>query len=74
MPVFAIRPGMVSLVRPTFRTVSIMPGIERRAPDRTEISSGFFGSPNFFPITFSVFAIAFATSSSRDFGRFPLLA
>ena len=29
--------------------VSIMPGIESRAPERTETSSGFFRSPNFLP-------------------------
>ena len=29
--------------------VSIMPGIDARAPERTETSSGFVGSPNFAP-------------------------
>jgi hypothetical protein len=29
--------------------VSIMPGIETRAPERTETSSGSAGSPNFLP-------------------------
>ena len=33
--------------------VSIMPGIESRAPERTETSSGSFGSPNFLPVCFS---------------------
>ena len=36
--------------RPRLRIVSIMPGIESRAPERTETSSGFFRSPNFLPV------------------------
>ena len=32
--------------------MSIMPGIEARAPERTETSSGFFGSPSLAPIDF----------------------
>ena len=31
-----------------------MPGIESRAPERTETSSGFFTSPNFLPVCFSI--------------------
>ena len=31
-----------------------MPGIESRAPERTETSSGFFASPNFLPVCFSI--------------------
>ena len=34
--------------------VSIMPGIESRAPERTETSSGFFRSPNFLPVCCSM--------------------
>ena len=34
------RPSTVSSLRPRLRTVSIMPGIEARAPERTETSSG----------------------------------
>ena len=56
-------PGIVAEVRPTFRTVSIMPGIEERAPERTESSSGFFGSPNLLPEDFSTPASAAATCS-----------
>ena len=38
--------------------VSIMPGIESRAPERTDTSSGmFFLSPNFVPMIFSMFAM-----------------
>ena len=33
--------------------VSIMPGMEARAPERTETSSGFSLSPNFLPTRFS---------------------
>ena len=32
----------VASLRPRLRTVSIMPGIETRAPERTETSSGFW--------------------------------
>ena len=35
-----------------------MPGIESRAPERTETSSGFFRSPNFLPVCCSSEAIA----------------
>ena len=34
-------------------TVSIMPGIEARAPDRTETRSGFVASPNTLPVIFA---------------------
>ena len=57
-PVFFIRPGIVFDVNPTFRTVSIMPGIELLAPDRTDTRSGFSGFPNFLPMIFSTFASA----------------
>ena len=40
------RPSTVSSLRPRLRTVSIMPGIETRAPERTETSSGLAASPN----------------------------
>ena len=39
------RPCTVSSLRPRLRTVSIMPGIEARAPERTETSSGLLASP-----------------------------
>ena len=50
-------------------TVSIMPGIEVRAPQRQETNSGFVGSPNFMPIAASVFCNAAATSSRSDWGN-----
>ena len=40
----------VASLRPMLRTVSIMPGMETRAPERQETSSGFLGSPNLAPI------------------------
>ena len=41
---------MVVEQRPTLSTVSIMPGIDMRAPVRQETSSGFSASPYFMPI------------------------
>jgi hypothetical protein len=35
-----VSPSTLSSFRPTFRTVSIIPGIEKGAPDRTETNSG----------------------------------
>ena len=52
---------MVFEVRPMLSTVSIMPGIEILAPERTDRSSGFFGSQNFFFMTRSVLRIAAST-------------
>jgi hypothetical protein len=43
-------PITVSSLRPRFNTVSIIPGIETRAPERTETSSGRCGSPKPTPI------------------------
>jgi len=37
---------------PILRIVSIIPGIDIAAPERTENSKGSSGSPNFFPIVF----------------------
>ncbi len=39
-----------------------MPGIEARAPERTDTRSGISRSPNFMPVRFSMFAIARSTS------------
>ena len=47
---------------PRLRMVSIMPGIEARAPERTDTSSGISLSPNFMPVSFSMFFIALSTS------------
>ena len=43
--------------------VSIMPGIEARAPERTETRSGFSLSPKVAPIAFSMNEMAGSTSS-----------
>ena len=45
-----------------------MPGIEARAPERTETSSGLLASPNLAPTTFSTAASAFSTSSFSSGG------
>ena len=47
-----------------------MPGIDARAPERTETSSGSFASPNRLPASASVFFIAARTSASSHFGSF----
>ncbi len=36
--------------KPRFRTVSIMPGIDMGAPERTDTSSGSSASPIFLPM------------------------
>ena len=48
-PVAFASPSTDASVRPRLRIVSIMPGIETAAPDRTETSSGLVLSPNFLP-------------------------
>jgi len=60
---------MVAEHRPTLRTVSIMPGIEERAPDRTETKSGSFGSPKDVPMVSSTVAMAASTSASMVPGK-----
>ena len=50
--------------------VSIMPGIEARAPERTETSSAFDGSPNLAPTCFSMRAIIPRISASSPLGSF----
>ena len=47
-----------------------MPGIETRAPERTETRSGFFVSPKPLPASFSTFFMESATSRSSPFGSF----
>ena len=43
--------------------VSIMPGMEARAPLRTETSRGFCRSPNFLPLIFSMISTFFMISA-----------
>ena len=47
-----------------------MPGIDARAPDRTDTRSGFAGSPNLAPTTFSMRAIEARMSGPSAFGSF----
>ena len=60
--------GRVSSVSPTLRIVSIMPGIENLAPDRTETSSGSSGWPNLRPAAASSSRSRSATSGSSSAG------
>jgi len=53
--------------------VSIMPGIETAAPERTETSSGFVAEPNWRPISCSSFATAASTSALSSAGYVPSL-
>ena len=46
-----------------------MPGIENLAPERTETSSGFFGSPNVLPTDCSTRASAASVSSQSPAGN-----
>ena len=54
---------MVLEHKPMFRMVSIMPGMEERAPERQLTRRGSFASPNFLPMIFSVASRAAATSA-----------
>ena len=65
-PVIDSSVAATSCDMPTLRTVSIIPGIENFAPDRTETKSGFFGSPNDLPIFFSRSIIALSISFKRS--------
>ncbi len=46
-----------------------MPGIEARAPERTETSSGFFGSPKRFAITRSILPSAASDIALHGLGE-----
>ena len=48
--------------------VSIIPGMESRAPERTETNRGRSRSANFLPVDFSTFAIAAATLAFSSAG------
>src|SRR6266849_2088055 len=67
-------PFVVSSSRPRFRTVSIMPGIENLAPERTLTRSGLFGSPNFLPVFLSRVFRATVVCSHIPGGNLPLFA
>src|SRR5438093_4665109 len=61
----------VRSLSPRLRIVSIIPGIDTGAPERTETSSGFIGSPNFFPATRSRRRKALSTSGRKPAGTAP---
>ena len=54
------------------RTVSIIPGIENLAPERTETSSGSSGSPSRRPVRASSRSRCSSTSSNRAAGTVPV--
>ncbi len=56
----------VRSLRPRLRIVSIMPGIDTGAPERTETSSGFFGSPKPLARTPARAARRFVSTSARS--------
>jgi hypothetical protein len=58
----------VSSFKPRLSTVSIMPGIEARAPERTETRSSRSGSPNRRPVTSPTLSSAAATCASSSAG------
>jgi hypothetical protein len=67
----AASPCTLASFSPIFRTVSIIPGIENFAPDRTDTSSGSAGSPSFFPRAASRAVRCSATSASKPAGTDP---
>ncbi len=68
-----MRAATVFSFRPMFRTVSIMPGMDSRAPERQESSSGFVSQPNLAPIVSSILPRAFSTSSFTPAGYSPFV-
>ena len=54
-----------------FRTVSIIPGIENFAPERTDTSSGSCASPSFLPRACSSAAMCSAISTANPSGTVP---
>ncbi len=72
-PVCFASPSTDSSFSPRLRTVSIIPGMENLAPERTETSSGSAASPIALPMAFSSRARAPATSASRPLGQPPAM-
>ena len=58
---------------PRLSTVSIIPGIENFAPERTDTSNGSRASPRVRPIFFSSAATCFLISASMPFGHPPCM-
>src|ERR1700690_4167224 len=67
-PVARVSPATASSLRPRLRIVSIIPGIEMAAPERTDTSSGSSVSPKRFPLFSSRRAMCSPISSSRPSG------
>mmetsp|Transcript_31795 Transcript_31795/g.75506 ORF Transcript_31795/g.75506 Transcript_31795/m.75506 type:complete len:204 (+) Transcript_31795:2096-2707(+) len=67
-PAFAASPFTTSSFSPRFSTVSIMPGIETAAPERTDRRRGLLGSPSFVPISCSTSFKPAMTSSHTPAG------
>ena len=65
---FGASPSTVASFRPRLSTVSIIPGIDTRAPERTDTSNGLSASPNFWPTAASTFASAASTCAVRSSG------
>jgi hypothetical protein len=63
---------MLASVRPTLSTVSIIPGMENRAPDRTETSNGFSVPPKTRPVCRSRSRMASVTSAASPSGTDPV--
>ena len=61
-------PSAVRSFSPRLRIVSIIPGIETGAPERTETSSGFAGSPSRLPVASSSRARLPSTSRAQPVG------
>jgi hypothetical protein len=53
------------------RIVSIIPGIDTAAPERTDTRSGSSGSPNRLPVVFSSLTKCSSISSSSPSGKSP---
>ena len=79
LPVFLARPSTTVSLSPRLRIVSIIPGMEARAPDLTDTSRGLDASPNLQPISdsicftdFSTSSFSKATTSSLPFSKYSL--
>jgi len=72
--VSAASPLRVSSFNPRLRTVSIIPGIDIAAPERTETSNGSAASPRRFPVARSTAARPASTCAQSPGGRVRLLS
>jgi hypothetical protein len=68
LPLWRASATTVRSFSPRFRIVSIIPGIETGAPDRTETSNGFDVSPNPRPVASSR-RRTFVSTSARNSGE-----